>query len=184
MSTKLRKIVFFFLLLFFFFRSFVVFGGEISPDLALKLSDLKADESATCLVVMKEQANTVQLNYKLNLQKATRKVRHQRVLGALKDKATSSQSQLINYLNRAAVDGSIKEFKPFWITNAILVTASGDEIEEIASFPGVEALCENYPITLVEPVSIERSSGNSVEREKILSAIGARQAWEMPGLTH
>ena len=179
MSTKLRKIVFFFLLLFFFFRSFVVFGGEISPGLALKLSDLKADESATCLVVMTDQANTVQLNYKLNLQKATRKVRHQKLLVALKDRAERSQSQLINYLNQRVLDGSVRDFKPFWISNAILVTATGDEIERIASFPGVEALYENYPITLVEPVSIEKSSGNSVEREKILSAIGARQAWEM-----
>ncbi len=179
MSTKLRKIVFFFLVLFFFFRSFVVFGGEISPGLALKLSSLKADESAACLVVMTDQANTVQLNYKLHLQKATRKVRHQKLLRTLKSKAEGSQWQLIDYLNQRTAGGSVKEFKNFWITNAILVTATGDEIERIASFPGVEALYENYPVTLVEPVSIEKSSGNSVEREKILSAIGARQAWEM-----
>jgi bacillopeptidase F len=179
MSNRLRKTLFFFLLLFFFFRSFFAFGGEISPDLVSKLNGLKADEFAACLVVMKEQANTVQLNSTLSLQKATREVRHQRLLGALKDKAESSQSQLIDYLNEKTFDGSVREFKTFWITNAILVTATRDEIERIASFPGVEALYENYPITLVEPVSIQKSSGNSVERENILSAIGAREAWDM-----
>ncbi|UCB51570.1 MAG: S8 family serine peptidase [Candidatus Zixiibacteriota bacterium] len=179
MSTRLRKTLFFFLLLFFFFRSFAAFGGEISPGLSLKLGSLKADESVTCLVVMKEQVNTAQLNSTLNLQKATRKVRHEKLLRALKDEAEGSQSHLIDYLNQRIPDGSVREFKSFWITNAVLVTAIRDEIERIASFPGVEALFEDYPITLVEPVSIQKSSGNSVEREKILSAIGARQAWEM-----
>ena len=179
MSTKLRKTLFFFLLLFFFFRTFISFGGQISPNLASKLSGLNADESVTCLVVMEDQTNTAQLNSKLNLQKAARKVRHRKLLVALKNRARSSQSHLIDYLNQRTSDGSVSEFKSFWITNAILVTAVRDEIGKIAVFPGVEALYENYPITLVEPVSIQKSSGNNVEREKILSAIGARQAWEM-----
>jgi subtilisin family serine protease len=179
MSTRLRKTLFFFLLLFFFFRTFISFGGQISPNLASKLSGLKADESVTCLVVMKEQANTDKLNSKLDLQKATREVRHRRLLVDLKDRAERSQSDLISHLNRRTLDKSVKAFKPFWITNAILVTATKYEIEKIAAFPGVEALYENYPITLVEPVSIQKSSGNSLEREKILSAIGARQAWEV-----
>jgi len=49
----------------------MVFGGEISPDLTAKLSQLKADEVTSCLVVIKGQANTTQLNLKLNLQSAT-----------------------------------------------------------------------------------------------------------------
>jgi len=179
MSTRLRKTIFFFLLLFFFFRSFAAFGGRISPGLASKLNGLKADQSITCLVVMEDQTNTAQLNSKLNLQRATRKARHQSLLSALKDEAASSQSDLLDYLNRSVIDGSVSEFNSFWITNAILVTADRDEIERIAAFPGVEVLHENYPITLVEPVSIQKSSGNNLEREKILSAIGTREAWEM-----
>jgi subtilisin family serine protease len=179
MSTRLRKTVFFFLLHFFFFRTFISFGGEISPGLASKLSGLKADESVTCLVVMREQVNTAELNSKLDFQKATRKARHQRLLAALKDRAERSQSQLIDYLRQSSVDGSVQELESFWITNAILVTASREKIEKIASFPGVEVLYENYPISLVEPVLVQKSSGNNLEREKVLSAIGARQAWEM-----
>ncbi|KPK99845.1 MAG: hypothetical protein AMJ91_06100 [candidate division Zixibacteria bacterium SM23_73_3] len=179
MSCRVRKIAFFFLLIFFFFRNFIVFGGEVSPDFFLKLSHLKGDEFASCLVVMKDQANTAQLNFKLNLQKATRKVRHQIITSSLKDKAESSQSEIIDYLNQKILEGSVEKFKPFWITNAILVTATKDQITKIATFPEVEAVYENYPITLVDPVSVERSAGNVVERERCLSAIGAREAWEM-----
>ncbi|MCK4224106.1 MAG: S8 family serine peptidase [candidate division Zixibacteria bacterium] len=179
MSPRLRKIAFFFFLIFFFFRSFIVFGGEISPDLSSKLSHLKTDEFVSCLVVMKDQTNTAQLNFKLNLQKATRKVRHQMILKSLRDKAESSQREMIDYLNQKALQGNIEEFRTFWITNAIQVTATKDAIKRIASFPDVEAIYENYPITLVNPVSVERASGNIVERERCLSAIGAREAWEM-----
>ncbi len=179
MSRRLRKIVFFFFLIFFFFRSFLAFGGEINPDLVAKLSHLKADEFASCLVVMKDQTNTARLNFKLNLQKATRKVRHQMILRSLKDKAESSQREMIDYLNQKILDGSVEKFKTFWITNAILVTATKDQIKKIASFPDVEAAYENYPITLVDPVSEERSAGYMAEKERCLSAIGARGAWEM-----
>lgn len=186
MSCRLRKIAFFFFLIFFFFRSFIAFGGEVSPDLFLKLSHLKADELVSCLVVMKDQTNTARLNFELNLsefgstgQKATRKVRHQIIIRSLKDKAGSSQREIIDYLNQKILEGSVEKFKTFWITNAILVTATKDEIKKIASHPDVEAVYENYPITLVDPVSVERSAGNVAERERVLYAIGVRGAWEM-----
>ncbi|MCK4403673.1 MAG: S8 family serine peptidase [candidate division Zixibacteria bacterium] len=186
MSRRLRKIVFFFLLIFFFFRSFIAFGGEVSPDLVLKLNPMRADEFVSCLVVMKDQTNTAGLNFKLNLsefgstgQKATRKVRHRMIIRSLMDKAESSQSEIIDYLNKKTIEGSVEKFKTFWITNAIQVTATKDQVEKIASHPDVETIYENYPVTLVEPVSVERSAGNTVERERCLSAISAREAWEM-----
>jgi subtilisin family serine protease len=179
MTRRLKITAFFFFLLFFFFRSFIVFGGEISPNLVSKLSQLKPEEFVSCLVVMKDQSNTAQLSAKLSLQKASRKVRHQTIVKSLKEKAESSQNELVDYLHQRIVDGSVEEFRTFWITNAILISCIKDEVERIASFPGVEVIYENYPITLVEPVSVERSTGNIAERERSYSAIGAREAWGM-----
>jgi bacillopeptidase F len=179
MIHRVRKIAFFFFLLFFFFRSFLAFGGEISPTLASKLSRLKVGEFASCLVVMEDQANTAALSSKLRLQKATRKVRHHAILRSLQDKAESSQREIVDYLNRETLYGSVEKFEIFWITNAILISATRNQINEIAAFPGVRAIYENYPITLVEPVSVEPAAGNVAEKEKCFSAIGAREAWEM-----
>jgi subtilisin family serine protease len=179
MPPKLKKSVIFFFILFFFFKSLAVFGGEISPDVRSKLSELKADEFTSCLVVMKEQVDAAQLSFKLGLQKATRKDRHQAVLRSLRSGAETSQSELIDYLNLKALDGGVREVRPFWITNAVLVEATREEIERIASRPDVDGVYENYPISLVEPVSVEKSSGNRAERERYLSAVGAREAWKM-----
>ncbi len=179
MPPRFRKIAFFFLLIFFFFKSFVAFGGEIGEDLRLKLMGLKPDELTSCLVVMKDQVDASELSFKLKLNKATRKVRHQTVVRSLRIKANRTQYELIDYLDKRCADGGVGNYKSFWITNAILVTATPEEIERIASRPEVEAVYENYPVTLVDPVSIEKSSGNIAERERCLSAVGAREAWEM-----
>jgi subtilisin family serine protease len=179
MSRRWRIIAFFFFLLFFFFKCFICFGGEISPDLKAKLSHLKSNEFTSCLVVLKEQANTAQLISTFNLQNADRKIRHEMMLSSLKSKAVNSQTDVVNYLNQRVLDGTVKEFKAFWITNAILVTATPKEIEKITSRPDVETVYDNYPITLIDPVSVGKSSGGNVERERCLSAIGVREAWKM-----
>ena len=179
MTRRLKKIAFFFFLLFFFFRSFFALGGEISPNLISKLNQLKGDEFVSCLVVMKDRSNTAQLSAKLSLQKATTKVRHQTILRSLKDEAEVSQAELVGYLNKRILDGSVESLKTFWITNAILISAAKDEVERIASFPHVDVIYQNYPIALVEPVSVERSTGNIAERERCYTAVGAREVWEM-----
>jgi subtilisin family serine protease len=176
---RLRKIAFFFLLIFFFFKSFAAFGGEIADDLKSRLNGLQRDEFTSCLVVMADQVNTLNLSAKLNQEKATRRIRHQSVLNSLKTRAQSSQPDLMGYLSAKQLEGSVRQFKSFWITNAVLVTATRREIEKIASRPDVEEVYENYPISLVDPVSVEKSSGNIAERERYLSAVGAREAWNM-----
>lgn len=164
--------------LFFLLKSPALLGGNISPDLELKLSKLKTDEFESCLLVMRKQVNTASLNFKLNQKSATRKERHERILKALKSEA-SSQSEILNYLQEKVKPGSVKKFKTFWITNSILLTATRDEIEKIASRNDVETIYENYPISLVDPVSIEKSSNNQAEKERCFSAIGVREAWNM-----
>jgi len=186
MSRRFRKILFFLFLLFFFFKCFFCFGGEIEhgrarlgADFTSKLNLLKANEYITCLVVMKDQVNTSLVNAKLDPNLATRKIIHTTVLSALKDKAASSQLGLVDYLNQKTSDGGVKQFKTFWITNAILVTAKKEVVEKIALRPEVEIIEENYPITLVEPVSVEQAAGGAVEKERCLSAMSVREAWRM-----
>jgi subtilisin family serine protease len=180
-KTVRRKleVTFITLLMFFLFNPSSLFGGNISPDLELRLSKSKGDEFQSCLLVMKSQTNIAQLNYRLNLQSATRKERHKEILSLLKSEASSSQFEIINYLQERSRQGSVKEFKTFWITNSIFLTATKDEIKSLASRDDVETIYDNYPITLIEPVSLEKSSNNQAEKERCFSAIGVREAWRM-----
>lgn len=175
---KKLKTVFLSFLLFFLITPPFLLGGNISSDLELKLNKLKTDEFESCLLVMRKQVNTASLNSKLNQKSASRKERHERILRALKGEA-SSQSEILNYLQEKTKQGSVKEFRTFWITNSIFLTATRDEIEKIASRNDVETIYENYPISLVDPVSIEKSSHNQAEKERRFSAIGIREAWNM-----
>ncbi len=176
---KKLQVVFISLWLFFLFKSPSLLGGNISPDLELMLNKSKGDEFESCLLMMRKQTNTAQLNYKLNLQSATRKERHEKILKTLKSEAVSSQSEIINYLQEKTKQGSVKEFRAFWITNSIFLTATKDEIKKVASRNDVETIYENYPITLVDPISIKKSSNNQAEKERCFSAIGVREAWSM-----
>jgi subtilisin family serine protease len=179
MSRRYKKILFFLFLLFFFFKCFFCFGGELSFDINSKLKLVKANEYVSCLVVMKDQVNTSLVNAKLNPEVATRKRVHASVLSALKSKAESSQIGLVDYLNQKKTDGGVKQFKTFWITNAVLVTAKKEVIENIALRPEVKVVEENYPITLTEPVSVKKAAGGSVEKERCYSAMSVRDAWRM-----
>ncbi|MGB8658143.1 MAG: S8 family serine peptidase [Candidatus Zixiibacteriota bacterium] len=178
MSRRLKRISLFLFILFFFFKCFVLFAGQVSPNLQAQVSHLKADEFTSCLVVMRNQTNVDPLVFKLNSEKATRTVRHQLILNSLRSSAENSQTDIIRYLSQRTLGGSVKEFKTFWITNALLVTATKDEITRMASRPDVEVIDENYPITLVEPVSVQKAGGGIAERERCFSAIGAREAWK------
>ncbi len=186
MLHRARKILFFLFLLFFFFKCFICFGGEIEhgrarlgADVSAKLKLLGADDYTSCLVVMKDQVNTAQVNLKLNPNLITRKMVHTMTLSALRNKAESTQTELITYLNQKTLDGGVKQFETFWITNAILVTAKREVIQSIATRPEVEVIEENYPVSLVDPVSVEKAAGGAAERERCFSAIGAREAWNM-----
>jgi subtilisin family serine protease len=179
-SKAVRKeipVILIFLLSVLVSESSPSFAGNISPGLELRLAKMRGDEIQSCLLVMKSQANTAQPNYRLNLRSATRKERHQVVLSALKDEAASSQSDLIDYLQQEIVQGSVKEFKTFWITNSVLLKATKDEIEKVSSRSDVEAVYENYPVTLVDPVSVKESSGDQTKNESCFSAIAVREAW-------
>ncbi len=155
------------------------FAGNISPGLELRLAKMRSDEIQSCLLVMKSQANTAQLNYRLSLRAATRKERHQEILNVLRTEASSSQSGIIDYLQEKIAQGSVKEFKAFWITNSIFLRATKDEIEKVSSRNDVETVYENYPVTLVDPVSVEESSGDQTKNERCFSAIAVREAWSM-----
>ena len=156
-----------------------LFGGNISPELELKLAKLRSNELQSCLLVMKGQVNTAQLSYKLNLRSATRKERHQEVVSVLKGEASSSQSEIEDYLREKITQGSVKEFKTFWIANSIFLRATKNEIRKVSSRNDVETVYENYPISLVDPVSVEKSSNDQPEKEHCFSAIGVRDAWSM-----
>jgi len=178
MKEKISYLVFLIFLILFFSEFPSAFCGELSPDLLSEMEKLQEDEYASALIMMKEQIDTPYLNYKLNQQKLSLKEKHKIVLNSLQDKASSSQFELLRFLNQEKEKKTVKEFKRFWITNCVLVDATKDVLEEIAKRNDVEIVYPNYPVSLISPVSIDEPLGQS-KIDNNLDAVKIREVWKI-----
>ncbi|UCB53353.1 MAG: S8 family serine peptidase, partial [Candidatus Zixiibacteriota bacterium] len=171
-------------LVLMFTFSFSAFAGEIEPNFAAYLQTLSDNDFASAIVYLRDRPDVKSLDEALHVEQATMAVRHERVLTALKEAAQRSQPALLNYLDGAVTASSVKGYTPYWITNAVVVSATRDELYRIADRPEVEAIEGNFDATLIEPVdgpSHPPVLGIGVTNS--LRAINADLVWYNLGIT-
>jgi hypothetical protein len=176
-----EKVPYFALLTFlilFFLEFPPVFCGEISADLLSKIENLHQEEHISALIMMKDQLNTPYLNFKLNEQKISLKEKHKIVLNSLQNKAKTSQSELLGYLDLKKGGQQVQEFKSFWIANCVSVSANKDVLGEIAQRNDVATIYPNYPVSLISSVSSDSPLGQS-KIDNNLDAIKIREVWKI-----
>ena len=176
-----------FLVGFFFILVSTPTAGEIEKNFREYLNSLSPDEFVSAIVIMADQADIKTLNASLKLEKATMRVRHQRVLSALQAAASGSQGNIVSYLETKKRDGSVKGYTRFWIMNLIVVQATRQELERIAARQDVEIVEENFRVSLIEPVG-ERTKSVEIPSKGIgvtpgLRAINAPRVWHELGIT-
>ena len=177
----------FFLVGLLFFLMTNLTAGEIEPNFAEYLKTLAPDEFVSALVIMADQADIKSLNAVLKAERATMKVRHQRVLSALQTAASRSQGDIVAYLEAKKEEGSVKGHTPYWIMNLIVVQATREELERIAARADVDIVEANFKVSLIEP---ERDKTKSVRIPDKgigvtpgLKAIKADSVWHLLGIT-
>ena len=191
----MRKPLFFFTVfmnLFFLVGLFLILvstptAGEIEKNFGEYLKSLPSDEFVSAIVIMADQADIKTLNATLKAEKATRQVRHQRVLSALQAAASESQGNIVSYLEAKKQEGSVKGYTRYWIANLIVVQATKAELERIAARADVEVIEENFKVSLIEPVG-DRSGSVEIPPKGIgvtpgLIAINAPRVWHELGIT-
>ncbi|MBD3271217.1 MAG: S8 family serine peptidase [Elusimicrobia bacterium] len=98
-------------------------------------------------------------------------------LSRLKNDALQSQRHIRQSLDQGIKDGSITQIRPFWITNAILVTGKAHALRMLEQHTDVERVEENFimhlPVTHAQPLSVNGTDEWGVE------IIGASQVHEM-----
>jgi len=124
--------------------------AEAKIDAKLQ-TQFKQDDFVTYLVKLKEQTDTTSVA-KLALQKAQLEkstpsaaklsVRTS-VVSALRETASRTQFKLEEYLRKAQQSGEVKDYKSYFIVNAMAVTSSKEVMERIALFPEVEKILPN-----------------------------------------
>ncbi|KPL04746.1 MAG: hypothetical protein AMJ73_03815 [candidate division Zixibacteria bacterium SM1_73] len=157
-------------------------AGEIEPNFAAYLETLSDDDFASAIVYLQDRPNIKAMDQALRAETATMKVRHERVLTALKQAAQRSQPALLNYLDTR--EATVEGYTPYWIMNLVVVSATKAELYQIAQRPEVEAIEANFKPALIEPVA--GPSGPPVAGIGVtnsLKAINADRVWNELGIT-
>ena len=161
------------------------FAGEIEPHFATYLQTLGENDFASAIVYLKDHPNVEALDDGLKAEKASLRVRHEKVVTALKDAAGRSQPAILNYLGTKQIAGSVRGYTPYWVLNLVVVSATKAEIEKIAKRGDVEAIEANFkavPITDVTGAYLGSPTAG-VGVTKSLKAINADRVWREMGIT-
>lgn len=140
---------------------------KISPAVQAQLD---SEEKATFWVRMKAEADLSAAR-----QATDKDVKAERVLEAKTARAESSQAGL-----RKLLDQHGAEYTPFWIVNAVKVTAGPKLAAEIASLPEVESIEPVRTLALPKPVEAKAEPRvNAVEWN--IDRVNAPRVWEELG---
>ncbi len=131
--------------------AFTLAGAAAAPlesGLRTILSSAPRDSVITVLVAPARSFDLSDLDNQLRLAGANRKLRHHRVVEALKLETSRSQASLVKFLNTERSNGKVKSYHPFWITNIVAVTTTASRVAELAARPDIGRVLENRVITL------------------------------------
>ncbi|MFC1476042.1 S8 family serine peptidase, partial [Candidatus Zixiibacteriota bacterium] len=108
--------------------------------------------------------------------------RYQAAYRQLREETAVSQAKLIDLLHDKMKSGSVAEFQPYWIANAIHLRARADEIRRLATRDDVEQIISNFAVGLIEPVAKSTAAATQTGAADNLLSVGARVLWDR-GLT-
>jgi bacillopeptidase F len=162
-------------------------AGEIESSFAEYIQSLKSDDFVSAIVILADQADVSTISSALSAEKATRRVRHKRVISALRTAASRSQGDLTGYLDAKVRQGSVKGYTAYWIGNLIVVQTTVEELQRIAARADVNIVESNFRAELIEPVRDE-TRPVMVPQKGIgvtpgLRAVKADSVWQQLGIT-
>ena len=155
---------------------------KIDSRLQAAIASSPANDFLSVLVVLRDNAAISMKTALLARRQPTLEGRYRAAYDELKRATGLGQSALLDDLRQGVRVGSIRTFRPFWITNAIGVQARPEEIERLASRDDVERIVADLRVEMIEPVAILAAAGANQGPTQNLLAVGARELWNR-GLT-
>jgi subtilisin family serine protease len=160
-------------------------AAEIRSDFEEYLETLPGEARVPVIIYLEEQADIASLDLELKREKATRQVRHDRIVRSLKEVASRTQPELVKYLKEAERAGHVTGFTPYWIANIIVVEATKTEINRLLSRNEIDFIEPNFKFELIDPVT---SGAGDPKIRGIgvtpgLKAINADRVWKELGIT-
>ena len=163
--------------LFFCLALATSFAADLEPYLQTLLNQGASTEFFSVLLDLKDQVDMAKLKSEFKATKADRATSHKIVIEALKQKAQSSQTGLLNYLQTQKEKGEVEDYKAFWIANLVWVKATKREVEKLATRGDVETVYAQPKPEIIKPVEVVSVAGSLVGVEPGIKAIKADSAW-------
>lgn len=154
-----------------------VHAAQIHPALQAKMSSAP-EKSYSAYLVMADRASEPQLSKSLSLDSYTRQAGHAIAMKHLKEKAHRSQKDILEYLELQLLIGSVTSYKGHWIGDIISITATGDQLFELANRDDIESIYEATTAMLIEPVGSSPAAPTDTV-ESALRVIGADSMWAL-----
>ncbi|MFA7330436.1 MAG: S8 family serine peptidase [Candidatus Delongbacteria bacterium] len=163
-------------------------AGQFSAGLERLAAGRSADEALTVLLSLREQADIAGLDADLHARRATRAARHEAVVRSLKERAASSQQDLLRSLEQLRRTGKVQGYTSYWITNAVLVKAPLGVLRELAARADVALVEPELLVELIDPILPatpgERAPGDGQRTpEPGVLAVRAQEVWNQLGVT-
>ncbi|MEE9555604.1 MAG: S8 family serine peptidase [candidate division Zixibacteria bacterium] len=154
------------------------FGGNVDPQLEVKIKGADKATLFPTLIFMTEQLDVQTMKHEHNLIQATRAQRHFDVITALQEITTISQADLLAYLSDAKADGAVGSYNGFWITNMIVAELNAATIREIAARGDVDMVYSDFEGEIMMPIIEEVEDPPVISSvENGLRAVRADSMW-------
>lgn len=153
---------------------------KISKDV---MEEMNEKDIVEVLVYLKDQVNTEKVaaetrkSISMQMTPYYRNIEVRRaVVEALKDKAETTQKNLLRYLAQEKEKGNVLEYRSYYIVNIVYVKATKDIVENIANMSEVKSIYKNR-IHKLDDVKVEQS--NDPELEWNIERIKADLVWDL-----
>lgn len=154
----------------------------ISDRLNTTLQNSNSESFIKIFVLLKDRVDIDRLDKDLYRINASPNLRAATVITALMQKASQTQTPLINFLNEEIIPGNVKNFQTYWISNFIWIEAKPSVIYEIAARTDVDEIDLDAILDYDRPVSFEPSVEKVASSEPGLRVINAHLLWQI-GIT-
>jgi subtilisin family serine protease len=128
------------------------------------------------IIVLQDQFPVADLDQQLYRQKSSLYERAYRVITELKQHASLTQPDLLNYLN-SLDHAAFRDIQTFWITNAVALEARPAVIDDISGLPCVGYIDIDEHVELIEPREIKPAMMPNGDAEMGLKVVNAYQMW-------
>ncbi|HSW56293.1 MAG TPA: S8 family serine peptidase [Ignavibacteriaceae bacterium] len=176
------KKIFTILFSFLIYSSLLFSQVEVSSRLQQAISEANPEDYIKVLVLLRDQVDVVAMDEQFYMESVSIPQRVSELIITLKEKAATTQVNLLSYIEEKTQSGEVFRYESFWIANLVMVEAKVEVINEIMFRLDVSQMDLDAILELDKPVEVYHETEGTESLEPGLKIVNAHLLWAM-GIT-